>query len=46
MLASAVANDSGVIAASMADYRAIIDFIASRPRFFNVWGEPSLICTC
>jgi hypothetical protein len=37
------ANDSGVIAVSMADYRANIDIIALRPRFFQLVGEPSLI---
>jgi hypothetical protein len=29
----------------MADYRAFIDVVGSRPGFFNLWGEPSLICT-
>jgi len=45
MLTWAVGNDSGVIAVSMSDYRAIIDPVESRPRFFKLWGEPSLICT-
>jgi hypothetical protein len=31
-----------VITVSMADYRAIV---GSRPRFFNLWGEPNLIWT-
>ena len=35
MLRSAVANDSELIVVSMANYRAIIGVIRSRPRFFN-----------
>jgi hypothetical protein len=29
-------NDSGIIAMSMADHRAVIDVVGSRPRFFNI----------
>jgi hypothetical protein len=43
MLAYVVYSDFGVIAVSMADYRAIIGVVGSCPRFFNLWKEPSLI---
>jgi len=45
MLAYVVYSDFGVIAVSMADYRAIIGVVGSCPRFFNLWREPSLIWT-